>query len=525
MKSTFKTETQIAAQDEIPNTVEPQPLHDQADSTWPIFKSLARGGAAVAAAAASSGCPPNQPFMPADPYPDVVPPKLHDTLRRLVDRMTFGLNAREADLVRALGHDNYIEYHLNYESIDDTALETRLQEYRTLGLSPRELALRERLSDLSHVEEFFTATYLRSAYSTRQLYERMVAFWTNHFSTYLGKQALEILKPVDDREVVRPFALGHFPDLLSASAHSPAMLHYLDNTTSVAEAPNQNYARELLELHTVGPENFTQTDMEEVARCFTGWTVNSNFSSPNLGRFQFVPEMHDNGAKFVLGHGIPAGGGVRDGEIVLEILTTDAAIAPLTANFIARKIAVEFHGYDPPMTLIADMANTFLRTRGDIRAMLRVVLARQWIEAAPPKLKRPYHLVMSALRARPSNITKSADVSRALGIMEHIPYTWIPPNGFPDNADYWGGNILSRWNFGTLFVEQTRAAPVDWTPFMGDLTKDELLDQIDTYFFGHTMPSDMRTVLADFLAAEPDNFFHRMQAIGLAIDAPPFQWY
>jgi len=353
----------------------------------------------------------------------------------------------------------------------------------------------------------------------------MVEFWTDHFNIFFGAEYQEALKPVDDREVIRPHALGSFPDLLWASAHSPAMLLYLDNAVSVAAAPNQNYARELLELHTLSPGYYTQTDIEEVARCFTGWTVNGDWDSRDLGRFLYEPDLHDDGAKTVLGREIPAGGGKRDGEIVLEILTTDAEIAPITARFVSRKLARYFWGYDPPEALVTSVADAYLATGGDIRAMVRAALDETWMTQAAPKLKRPYHLLLSALRSRPSTILNAQRVSWVLRILGHHPYGWGPPDGYPDDANYWGELVIHRWSLGAGIVEQDDIAPMDWGPLLAPMPLEEFLDNVSGYLFNGALPADQRETLRSFVAAGPEDAFRRRLTIGLAFGAEAFQWH
>ena len=220
------------------------------------------------------------------------------------------------------------------------------------------------------------AKMLRAVYSNRQLEEQLDDFWYNHFNVFADKGADRYLVTEYERDAIRPHVLGKFRDLLEATAKSPAMLFYLDNWQSVGpNAPqprgqgnkakrglNENYGRELMELHTLGVDGgYTQKDVTEVARCFTGWTINQ---PQRGGKFVFNPRLHDNGEKVVLGVTIPAGGGESDGEKVLDIL----AHSPATAHFISRKLAMRFVADDPPESLVNRMAETFLKTDGDIRA-------------------------------------------------------------------------------------------------------------------------------------------------------------
>jgi hypothetical protein len=220
------------------------------------------------------------------------PPATGDSLLRLVRRVTNGVTEEELARAKALGYHGYLEYQLKPSAIDDGAVESFVSaKYPELAMDGTGLyALDQNLL----WRELIEATLYRAAFSKRQLYERMVEFWTDHLNIYYPK--VNYLKLLDDRDVVRKHALGTFPDLLRASAHSPAMLEYLDNTRSRGTNSNQNYARELMELHSLGVNGgYTQTDVEQVTKCLTGWTLQGR------GVFRFDPTGHDYTAKTVLG--------------------------------------------------------------------------------------------------------------------------------------------------------------------------------------------------------------------------------
>src|SRR5262249_33774848 len=261
------------------------------------------------------------------------------------------------------------------------------------------------------VTELQPAKLLRAVYSDRQLYEVMVDFWENHFSIFANKDDDRYLLTAYDRETIRPFAMGRFRDLLGATAHSPAMLFYLDNWRSSVPRPypatatrpagvdgglNENYARELMELHTLGVDGgYTQKDVQEIARCFTGWTI----QKPNeQGLFLYRPGLHDDGEKMVLGHKILPGGGIADGERVLDML----AAHPATAKFIATKLARRFISDDPPQSVIDRAAAVFLKTDGSIRETLRAIITSPEFfssVAYRAKVRSPLEYVAAAFRA------------------------------------------------------------------------------------------------------------------------------
>jgi len=332
-----------------------------------------------------------------------------------------------------------------------------------------------------------SAKLARAVASERQLDEVMVDFWENHFSVYSGKGQTRLFLASYDRDVIRPHALGKFRDLLEAVAKSPAMLFFLDNWQSAADslhptlatarqparvvrrgvfggirparpaqAPrqqqqrrarglNENYARELMELHTLGVDGgYTQKDVIEVARALTGWTMN-----PRDGEFVFRPEMHDAGSKVVLGHTLAAGRGIEDGEDVLDIV----ARHPSTAHFITTKLVRHFVSDSAQPALVDQCARVFSKTEGDIRETVRcIVTSPQFFSRAAyrAKVKTPFEVVASALRAmnaQPDTTARTAQLVARLG--EPI-FGRQTPDGWPDRGDAWmnTGAILNRINFG-----------------------------------------------------------------------------
>jgi uncharacterized protein (DUF1800 family) len=319
------------------------------------------------------------------------------------------------------------------------------------------------------VTELQRAKLLRAVYSERQLYEVMVDFWENHFSIYANKDANRWLLTSFDRDSVRPYAMGRFRDLLGATARSPAMLFYLDNWQSslLREYPatkdkpartsggvNENYARELMELHTLGVDGgYTQKDVQEVARCFTGWTIRK----PNEeGIFVYNPAMHDNGEKTVLGVKIPAGGGIADGERVLDIL----AKHPATARFVATKMARRFFGDKPSAAVVDRAAKVFLSTDGSITETLRNIITSPSFFSSSnfrTKVKSPFEFVASALRITGAETDANRPVLDWIGKMGQPVYGRITPDGYPDFSSEWLSNndLLARFNFASAFALNT----------------------------------------------------------------------
>jgi uncharacterized protein (DUF1800 family) len=342
------------------------------------------------------------------------------------------------------------------------------------------LAADPQLRDLARraqriVGDVQSAKLARAVVSERQLDEVMVDFWENHFSVYSGKGQTRLFLASYDRDVIRPHALGKFRDLLGAVAKSPAMLFFLDNWQSAADSThptlatargaqrrfgvvrrpaqpqrrarglNENYARELMELHTLGVDGgYSQKDVIEVARALTGWTMN-----PREGAFVFRPEIHDAGTKVVLGHTLVAGRGIEDGEEVLDIV----ARHPSTARFITTKLVRHFVSDSAPSALVSRCAGVFTKTDGDIRETMRcVVTSPEFFSRAAyrAKVKTPFEVVASALRAmnaQPDTTPRTAQLVARLGQPIFGRQT---PDGWPDRGDAWmnTGSILNRINFG-----------------------------------------------------------------------------
>ena len=444
--------------------------------------------------------------------------------QRLIQRATMGWTWAEQQLVDQLGYKGWLDRQLAYESIDDGGIESALAgAFPSLAMSPAEILRNYEDDPGQPLFELILAAIYRALYSPRQLFERLAIFWSDHFNIHIFSDLAFFLKPTDDREVVRAHAMGSFPELLSASAHSPAMLSYLTNDSNVKGAPNENYARELMELHTLGAgKGYTETDVKEVARCFTGWAFQGPRSGDDAGRFFFNAPEHDNGEKRVLGQTIPAGGGVEDGERVLEIL----AGHPNTARFIAEKMLRYFWRYQPKQSAINKVANVYLATGGDIKAMLRSVLQKDRVAASQPKLKRPLHLMVSTMRALGSELRNPRYLVEQLFLTGHLPFDWAPPNGYPDSEGYWSGLALPRWNFASTFLMQERSGiRTDRSLFDPSYSVDRLVETLDVVLFNGTMSEVTAASLSAFLKAGKMNKQRVRDAIGLAVGSPQFQQY
>lgn len=300
---------------------------------------------------------------------------------------------------------------------------------------------------------------LRAVYSEHQLQELLVDFWFNHFNVYIDKGADRYSITSYERDAIRPHVFDKFYDLLLATAKSPAMLFYLDNWQSVGPEArpqpnkkgakrglNENYGRELLELHTLGVDGgYTQQDVINVARCFTGWTI----AGPRKGGdFEFNEKVHDRGQKVVLGQVIPAGGGISDGMRVISIL----AHHPSTAHFISLRLAQRFVADHPPPSLVDRMAETFMKTGGDLREVMATMIysGEFWSPGSyRAKVKTPFEMVVSAVRATGANVTSAFLLNNQIQRLGEPLYKKVEPNGYPiANADWVSSaSLLDRMNF------------------------------------------------------------------------------
>jgi uncharacterized protein (DUF1800 family) len=594
---------------------------------------------------------------------DALPPDQQQIVH-VLNRMTFGPRPGDVEAVRRMGLRAYIDQQLHPETIDDSAVETELQQFELLQMSPQELetvfledtkrflkkqkeqqqaaapmaetgaaapmtessagaplaetvagsttenpsgggavmepsptggGLIERINawkSVAAIGQLEKAKLIRAVESPRQLQEVLVDFWTNHFNIDVKKGLCRVLKVADDRDVIRPHILGRFRDLLEASAKSPAMLFYLDNAENsvtrvltpfqqemlklylqrtmgdlaqAMPAPgkkmggiNENYAREIMELHTLGVDGgYTQKDVDEVARCFTGWTLNRK-----TGEFVFTPRRHDNGEKFVLGHEIPANGGMQDGETVLDIL----ASAPATAHHISLELCQRFISDDPPEALVTRIASVFQQTDGDLRQVTAAILTSPEFlspSSYQTKIKSPLEFAVSAVRATESALVpsdpppydkirptlegagvmgrgKAADrlsTAKRQSLNWHIYelgeplFACTPPTGYKEISKIWvsPGALIERLNFA-LALTQQQVADVRFDTknvlAQTDLDRpDAVLDQcVSALLQGNISPST-RHVLDQAALPPPgeSKTVDPSKLIALILGSPEFQ--
>jgi uncharacterized protein (DUF1800 family) len=566
-----------------------------------------------------------------------------EAILHALNRLSYGPRPGDVDRVRRMGLTNWIDQQLNPESIDDSAMQARLDKYPTLKMSsaklisefpqPQVAARRQGISveeyrkqqqakqqqvnqqmaamaDAQNGEtadgsadagapgkmtkqgfnggdpnksplEFYQqlkspqrvtvelsmAKVDRAIYSERQLYEEMVAFWFNHFNVFAGKGADRWMLTAYERDTIRPHALGKFEDLVVATAKSPAMMFYLDNwlnTDPNAEQRvrrtmyvrpfgmpprpaqqqqnqqkrefgiNENYGRELMELHTLGVDGgYSQQDVIEVAKCFTGWTIRQ---PQQQGDFFYNDLLHVSGSKTVLGQTIQSGG-MNEGLQVIRLLTHD----PHTAHHISLQITQHFVSDTPPPALVDRMAQTFSSSDGDIKAVLHTMIYSPefWSrQAYGAKIKSPFELVVSAARAVGAQIDLPLPMVMWAAKIGEPLYNCQPPTGYKDTAETWvnTGALLNRLNYSlTLASGRMRGAHVDIASLVGaDAMHDphEALDHAITALLNGNISANTRATLEkqlddpQVLQAKLDDPVKQVNigtVAGLVLGAPEFQ--
>ncbi len=398
------------------------------------------------------------PFQP--PAAETIDPIIH-----ALNRVAFGPRPGDYARLKKLGATPelaataYIEQQLNPERIDDEAGEYAVRRFETLKEPLGELF--EYQDKLLH-DELMRGALACAVFSERQLYEVMVQFWSDHFNIDPSKGDCKWLKVADDREVIRKHALGQFPAMLRASALSPAMLWYLDGRVNrrenMAEKPNENYARELLELHTLGVHGgYTQKDVMEVARSLSGWTVRSTNQKPyfEIGKVEFQLQHHDCGDKEILGQKISAipfhlGKAERErlGQNELDRVLQIVTGHPSTAWHLCSKLCRRFIADEPPASAVQTVAAAFTQSGGDIRTTLRALFAtEEFRQQRGNKFKRPFNYIVSALRATGASTDAGMEIVDYLRRMGHAPFNYPTPDGYPEEEAPWMGTLLWRWNF------------------------------------------------------------------------------
>jgi len=499
-----------------------------------------------------------------------------DSAFHVLNRLAYGPRPGDVDRIAKTGVQDWIKGQLASERPDDRALARVEPRYEILKMEPRELAARyaedrrDRQREKSAkgtkemeeqppmasppsearrlAGELQQLALIRATAADFQLREVMVDFWTNHFNVNLQKGLDRALVPAYIEHTIRPNSLGRFEDLLIATAKSPAMLFFLDNAESVApgaEPPsrrrwgrfpqaqseknqpkgiNENYARELLELHTLGVDGgYTQQDVINVARILTGWGIGR---AHQTGGFEFHDWAHDEGEKAVLAIRFPAGHGMDEGVRLLKMLANH----PATMHHVSRKLCVRFVSDEPPDGCVDDAVAAWERSRGDIRQVLLAIFQSPefWAPAAMrSKIKTPLEFMVSAMRTIGAEPDTTPRVAQAIARLGQPLYLQASPAGYPESQEEWvnSGALLQRMNLAVRLAGGTLpGATVDLdrlTPVTADYAR--LLDAIDQALFEGTMSIHTREAIANELRDVGDPARGRALAIGLALGSPEFQ--
>ncbi|PYP13884.1 MAG: DUF1800 domain-containing protein [Gemmatimonadetes bacterium] len=501
-----------------------------------------------------------------------------DSALHALNRLAYGPRPGEVDSVVRIGVMRWIDQQLDPDRIDDAALQQREREFKILSYDREDLAQRfrdvqrerQRLqressppdplsasprggTDMRPMREFRELggelqqlAIVRATLSERQLREVMVDFWTNHFNVFVGKGADRFLLPSYIEETIRPRALARFEDLLIATAESPAMLFYLDNAQSVAPGSsppfplfarrrggqgvrsrptgiNENYARELLELHTLGIDGgYTQQDIIEVARIFTGWSI----EPPDRGAgFVFRDWAHDRGTKHVFGltfHNDGKDEGIR----LLKFLANQ----PATMHHVSAKLCMRFVADDPPDGCIDAAVAAWQHTRGDMRAVLRAIFTSPdfWdARVVRSKVKTPFEFVISAARAISADPDSTPRLAQMVARLGEPLYQQPAPTGYAETEAHWvnSGSLLARMN-AAVALAGGRLPGIDANlDAVIPATTDhaQLVDRVDERILGSTMSAHTKSVILAQLGDISDPTQARVLAVGLALGGPDFQ--
>ncbi len=486
-----------------------------------------------------------------------------DSAFHALNRLAYGPRPGEVERVAREGVMRWIDRQLAPEQIADGDRAAREREFRFLDYDRRDLARlyvaaqRERRERQRQAPEaragsdsvgaqhaallqqdptptqqrarrlagqFAELAVMRAAFSERQLYEVMVDFWTNHFNVFLGKGADRFLTPDYIEHVIRPHAMDRFEDLLIATAESPAMLFYLDNWESVALGLNENYARELLELHTLGVDGgYTQQDVINVARIFTGWSIERPQQG---GGFEFHEWAHDYREKTVLGVTFPAGQGKDEAIRLLKLL----ANYPATMHHVSRKLCERFVSDDPPDGCVDDAVAAWTRSHGDLREVLRAIFTSPdfWApRTVGGKVKTPLEFVVSAARAVAADPDTNPRLAQLVARLGEPLYLHVAPDGYPENQDAWvnSGALLDRMNAAVALaagklpgVQANLDSIIAATP-----DGERLIAAVNEQLLGGAMSPNTMKVIREQLADIHDGVEARALAVGLVLGGPEFQ--
>lgn len=442
-----------------------------------------------------------------------------DSSIRLARRISFGIKSEDIAPIKSLGFQGYLNQQLNWQAINDSAVSNHLnQQFPTWQMTTSEL--NSSGLDWTH---FIQPYVYYSAYTNRQLHARMVEFWLDHFNINHAKvESICANEYVYKR--IFPNAIGNFRTLLGVVAKSPAMSRYLDGQFNIVNKPNINYARELLELHTVGVNGgYSENDINQAAKILTGWLYNWDQSSVNYGQVEFHSWAHEPGAKTVLGHTFNQNG-ANETEALLDFLCS----LPQTHRFIGNKLYRFFIGRDATSAELDFFSAVWEQSDGSIEAMLRNVLTEENVVRSPSMFKRPFHHYVGIYRQfKMSNQRTDMLISKWLWRSDHCPFEWIDPDGFPLEPQHWFSSHLRRLQYTMLIASQHYPdVQYDLNSLFPDQTSDAaVIDQLDQVLFGGELPVPEKLWIYRHLRGKTINVRNIRGAIAVALASPSYQWY
>lgn len=479
--------------------------------------------------------------------------------RHVLDRFAFGPRPGDVDAVLADGVHTWFEHQLRADELPDPRAERAVLPYRRALAPPDNLpdlysrgggvleaaesgsrwekshAIRRQIATKQLLLELQMAEIARHIESDYQLREVMVDFWTNHFTVYARKLEVPLLVGDYVEHVIRPRALGRFEDLLIQTARHPAMLRYLDNASNRAR-PRQarkglpgiteNYARELLELHTVGIDGgYDQADVIATARILTGWTFRPGADGRGYA-FRFERRLHDRNAKIVLGTTFPARGGEEEGLALLHML----AHHPATADHLARKLCVRFVADDPPTECIETTRSAFVASSGDIKVTLRALFGSSsfWApEARRTKLKTSLEFMISAVRGVDGRLLGTTELARAATRLGEAPFVEPSPKGRSEDSSFWLQSFtLARLGFARdlAFGKLPGVAVDERAALAGGSAPPAITKTLDEALLGGAASPHTRAAIEQTLSQATDDAERSAAGIALVLSSPEFQW-
>jgi uncharacterized protein (DUF1800 family) len=444
---------------------------------------------------------------------------------QVLARAGYGPDAWTRQRLEDLGLVAYLDEQLSPASIPDDAFQAMEAAYPVLGLNYKQL--HDGYDDSTILTQLSEAKILRAIYSRRQLEAVLIDFWFDHFNVYAGSGLVGTAIAPYERDVIAPRVLGRFEELLVAVAQSAAMADYLDNNQNSLWGLNENYARELMELHTLGVDGpYTETDVREVARCLTGWTTDYDGDESETG-FLYRPGRHDDDAKLVLGSTIAAGGGMQDGLDVLHILSTH----PVTAEHVSRKLARRLLAAEPSDATVESMRDVWLASDGDLREVTTALLLSSDFVAegvnGKRKVKRPLVLMAGMARALQVSGEDMADQLRGdLEGLGEVLFLARPPTGYPEAPAYWAGNGTLLGRFNILYAIAMGWHGLDFT-LDETGTPEELADALATRLQIRALSTNTRDAaiaylesLPEWVQSDPDESAREM--LGILMASPEF---